>query len=71
MESSDIDGSMKVVGESVAESGPAAYHRRGLKLWQQMEKLNPNRRPRGFVFRAPTRALYEQWRQAQLNPRLW
>ena len=71
MEESDIDGSTKVVGNTVPESGPAAYHRRALKLWRQMDRLNPNRRPRGFVFKAPTRAIYEQWRRAQLNPRLW
>jgi len=51
--------------------GAAEYHRRALRLWQQMERLNPNKRPRGFVFKAPTRALYEEWRRAQLNPRLW
>jgi len=71
MESSEIDGPIKVVGDGTPESGPAAYHRRAVKLWHQMERLNPNRRPRGFVFKAPTRALYEQWRQSQLNPRLW
>jgi hypothetical protein len=71
VERSDIDGLIKVVGKEAAMRGPAEYHRRALKLWQQMERLNPNRRPRGFVFKAPTRALYEEWRKAQLNPRLW
>lgn len=60
-----------VVGKTRDALGPAEYHRRALKLWQQMDRLNPNRRPRGFVFKAPTRALYDAWRRAQLNPRLW
>ena len=71
MERSSIDGSTKVVGKDPAAGGPAGYHRRALKLFQQMERLNPNKRPRGFVFKAPTRARYEEWRRAQLNPRLW
>ena len=65
------DGPTKVVGGRASELGPAAYHRRALKLWLQMDRLNPNRRPRGFVFKAPTRAIYDQWRRAQVNPRLW
>ena len=60
-----------VVGKTRDALGPAECHRRALRLWQQMDRLNPNRRPRGFVFKAPTRALYEEWRKAQLNPRLW
>jgi len=66
-----MNDSIKIVGKDTSMLGAAEYHRRALKLWQQMERLNPNKRPRGFVFKAPTRALYEQWRRAQLNPRLW
>jgi hypothetical protein len=66
-----IDGSIKVVGKDGAAPGPAEYHRRAVKLWRQMERVNPNKRPRGFVFKAPTRVLYEDWRRAQRNPRLW
>jgi hypothetical protein len=65
------DDSVKIVGKNRPALGPADYHRRALKLWRQMDRLNPNRRPRGFVFKAPTRALYEEWRRVQLNPRLW
>ena len=66
-----MNDSIKIVGKDASMAGAAEYHRRALKLWQQMERLNPNKRPRGFVFKAPTRALYEKWRRAQLNPRLW
>jgi hypothetical protein len=71
MERSGADGLIKVVGRKAPTIEPAECHRRALKLWQQMERLNPNRRPRGFVFKAATRARYEEWRRAQLNPRLW
>jgi hypothetical protein len=43
----------------------APRYRKPLKLWRPMERLNPEKRSRGFVFRAPTRALYELWRRAQ------
>jgi hypothetical protein len=71
METDRADDLVKKVGKKRAALGPADYHRRALKLWRQMERLNPNRRPRGFIFKAPTRALYDEWRRAQLNPRLW
>jgi hypothetical protein len=71
MERTAVEGSIKVVGGRATGVGPAEYHRRALKLWQQMERLNPNKRPRGFVFKAPTWALYEEWRRSQRNPRLW
>jgi hypothetical protein len=71
MEEGIFDDSTKIVGRSEARVGPGQYHQRALKLWRQMERLNPNRRPRGFVFKAPTRALYEEWRRTQRNPRLW
>ena len=71
MERSGLDGAAKVVGKAPPASGPVDYHQRALKLWRQMERLNPNKKPRGFVFKAPTRALYEEWRRSQRNPRLW
>ncbi|MEI7436668.1 MAG: hypothetical protein WCL16_07670 [bacterium] len=46
-------------------------HRRALVLTRQMEKLNPNPKPRGFVFKARTWRDYEIWRASQINPRLW
>jgi len=71
MERSGFDGSIKVVSKTRRAVGPAEYHRRALKLWQEMDRLNPNKRPRGFVFKAPSWALYEEWRRLQRNPRLW
>jgi hypothetical protein len=71
MESSDLNRAVKVVGKVRPALGPAHYHQRALKLWREMDRLNPNKRPRGFVFKARTRALYEEWRRSQTNPRLW
>ena len=48
-----------------------ASHRKALVLMRQLEKLNPNPKPRGFVFKARTRNDYETWRASQKNPRLW
>ena len=64
MDNADFEGSEKAVGDRVPGGGPVEYHRRALKLWRQMERLNPNRRPRGFVFKAQTHARYEEWRRA-------
>lgn len=41
------------------------HYRRPLQLWRPMERLNPEKRSRGFIFKAPTRALYALWRRAQ------
>ena len=71
MERYRIDGATKVVGKVAVGNGPIEYHRRALKLWHRVQRLNPNPRLRGFVFKAPTRERYEEWRRAQLNPRLW
>jgi len=59
VERSHIDNSLSEGGEN------ATRYRKPLKLWRPMERLNPDKRSRGFVFRAPTRALYELWRRAQ------
>jgi len=71
MEPDWMDGVTKVVGKVAVAAGPIECHRRALKLWHRVQRLNPNPRPRGFVFKAPTRERYEEWRRAQLNPRLW
>jgi len=71
MERDRMDGAMKVVGKIAVSNGPIEHHQRALKLWRRVQRLNPNPRPRGFVFKAPTRERYEEWRRVQLNPRLW
>jgi hypothetical protein len=60
MEPSYIDDSL-----SDSERDAATDYRRPLKLWRPMDRLNPEKRARGFIFKAPTRALYELWRRAQ------
>jgi hypothetical protein len=67
---------MKVVGkrrttEDLTPISPDEALRRAVILQAQMELLNPYPKPRGFVFKAKTRADYERWRKAQSNPRLW
>jgi hypothetical protein len=67
---------MKWVGqrrtsEDLDAVSPAEALERAAILQAQAELLNPYPRPRGFVFKAKTRADYERWRQAQINPRLW
>jgi hypothetical protein len=59
VENSHIDDSL-----DEAQTNSTRY-RKPLKFWRPMERLNPEKRSRGFVFRAPTRALYELWRRAQ------
>lgn len=59
MERSHIDDSFGEGDENVAG------YRKPLKLWRPMERLNPEKRSRGFFFGAPTRALYDLWRRAQ------
>jgi hypothetical protein len=59
MERSHLDDSLSEADEN------ATSNRKPLKLWRPMERLNPEKRSRGFVFRAPTRALYDLWRRAQ------
>jgi len=47
-----------------SEGDPERY-RRPLKFWRPMERLNSEKCSREFIFRAPTRSLYELWRRAQ------
>jgi len=52
-------------------SSPIESHRRALALQARVDRLNPFRRTRGFVFKAKSWADYEAWKQKQTNPRLW
>lgn len=62
---------VKVVGKQRSSADPVDCFRRGQILQQQVDKLNPFPRPRGFVFKARTYEEYERWKKAQANPRLW
>jgi hypothetical protein len=67
---------MKIVGHRPLAadpnpSSPEAALVRAVALQAQADLLNPYPRPRGFVFKAKTRADYDRWRKAQANPRLW
>lgn len=68
-----MEGKEKIIGKRnrVDTFDPVASHRRGLVLMRQMERLNPNPMPRGFVFKARTWNDYKVWRESQKNPRLW
>lgn len=61
----------RTVGNRKPASDPKSCFERALVLQRQAELLNPNPRPRGFVFKARTYEQYAQWRQQQTNPRLW
>jgi len=65
----DCDGvhmDRSYLDETLSESKrDIARYRRPLKLWRSMERLNPEKHSRGFVFKAPTRAVYALWRRAQ------
>ena len=62
---------VKVVGHRRPPITPEECYRRAQLLELEVNKLNPYPRPRGFIFKARTRAEYEAWRKAQTNPRLW
>jgi hypothetical protein len=65
---------MKIVGKrAVDESGsdPVSDYMRAERLIQEMNRINPFPRPRGFVYKAKSWADYAAWRKAQSNPRLW
>ena len=62
---------VKVVGKRNVPATPEEYVRRAWRLQQQANRLNPNPRPRGFVYKAKTWRDYESWRSRQANPRLW
>lgn len=50
---------------------PAVYLRRAEALIEEMDRLNPWPRPRGFVQCFRTHEDYEVWKRQQTNPRLW
>jgi hypothetical protein len=62
----------KIVGRRLLHrlSSPADDHRRALVLQMQADRLNPFPKPRGFVFKAKSREIYENRKQRQANPRL-
>jgi len=62
---------MKVVGKRLVASSPEESLRRAERLMAEADLLASHPRPRGFVFKAKTRAAYEKWKRAQTNPRLW
>ncbi len=63
--------SVKTVGRRRAALTPAECVRRSWILEQEVDKLNPHPRPRGFVFKARTWEDWSVWRSSQANPRLW
>ena len=64
---------LKIIGQrqSQSTSSPLEYHQRASTLQLRVDRLNPFPKPRGFVFKAKSRAAYEAWKQKQANPRLW
>jgi len=65
---------MKIVGQRVQRhsgNDPVENYFRAEKLIQDMDRINPFPRPRGFVHKAKSWEAYAAWRQSQLNPRLW
>jgi hypothetical protein len=65
---------MKIVGQRTgdhASNDPVANYFRAEKLIQDMNRINPFPRPRGFVYKAKSWEAYAAWRQSQSNPRLW
>ena len=61
----------RVVGQRKRGDSPEDYFRRAQALIDQMDRLNPYPRPRGFVKKFRTYADYEKWKAEQKNPRLW
>ena len=65
---------MKIVGQRTGRylrDDPVACYFRAEKLIQDMDRINPFPRPRGFVYKAKSWEDYAAWRRAQSNPRLW
>jgi len=64
---------IKTVGHRLSSQSfsPHACHNRALALIHQADCLNPNPKPRGFVFKAASWKAYDTWRRRQKNPRLW
>lgn len=66
-----MEGKIKKVGNRRPPETYAERLARSHKLQQEVDRLNPWPRPRGFVFKAKTWEEYEKWRASQGNPRLW
>ncbi len=64
---------MKVVGKPRDESleTPESRLRRAAALIEEMDRLNPWPRSRGFVKCFKTHDDYEAWKKEQPNPRCW
>ena len=67
----DVEQKVRVVGKRRAPTKPEEAFARAMILQRELDLIHPFPRPRGFVFKAKTRAEYEAWRKAQKNPRLW
>jgi hypothetical protein len=67
----EAEQKVRVVGNRRPPATPEEAFARAQVLQRQLELIHPFPRPRGFVFKAKTRAEYEAWRKAQKNPRLW
>jgi len=68
-----MNDKVKTIGKRnrVGPPDAVASYRRALVLMRQLEKLNPNPKPRGFVYKAHAWSDYATWRAGQKNPRLW
>lgn len=63
---------LKIVGKRRRSSeSPAENLFRADVLQRQLDVLNPYEKPRGFVFKARTWEIFDAWRNAHPNPRLW
>jgi len=63
---------VKTVGRRQQQTLSAdEYHQHALTLQERIDLLNPYPKPRGFVFKAKSREIYETWKRQQTNPRLW
>ena len=67
----DAEQKVRVVGKRLPPATPAEAFARAMILQRELDLIHPFPRPRGFVFKAKTRAEYEAWRAVQRNPRLW
>ena len=59
------------MGKRLRPFTPEECYRRAHVLELEVNRINPYSRPRGFIFKARTRAEFEAWRKAQPNPRRW
>jgi hypothetical protein len=62
---------IKVVGRRGPPATPEDCLRRAHILEKELDLLNPNPRPRGFLQKFKTYEDYAIWRKSQSNPRFW